>query len=43
MGWLLLVADLGNCKYDLTLLEDNPYDEAVWNENKGTEFAPMMS
>ncbi|QUW23855.1 ABC transporter substrate-binding protein [Sporosarcina sp. Marseille-Q4063] len=27
-------------KYDLTLLEDNPYDEAVWNENKGTEFAP---
>lgn len=27
-------------KYDLTLLEDNPYDEAVWEENKGTEFAP---
>lgn len=27
-------------KYDLTLLEDNPYDEAVWDENKGTEFAP---
>ena len=27
-------------KYDLTLLEDNPYDEALWEENKGTEFAP---
>ncbi len=27
-------------KYDLTLLEDNPYDEAIWEENKGTEFAP---
>ena len=27
-------------KYDLTLLEDIPYDEAVWEENKGTEFAP---
>ena len=26
--------------YDLTLLEDNPYDEAIWNENKGTEFGP---
>ncbi|MBW8351634.1 ABC transporter substrate-binding protein [Bacillus sp. IITD106] len=26
--------------YDLTLLEDNPYDEAVWEENKGTEFPP---
>ena len=27
-------------KYDLTLLEDNPYDEEIWEENKGTEFAP---
>ncbi|WP_368668720.1 ABC transporter substrate-binding protein [Sporosarcina sp. 6E9] len=27
-------------RYDLTLLEDNPYDEDIWNENKGTEFAP---
>ena len=27
-------------RYDLTLLEDHPYDEAMWNENKGTEFAP---
>lgn len=27
-------------QYDLTLLEDNPYDEAIWDENKGTEFAP---
>lgn len=26
--------------YDLTLLEDNPYDEEIWNENRGTEFAP---
>ncbi|AOV07643.1 ABC transporter substrate-binding protein [Sporosarcina ureilytica] len=26
--------------YDLTLLEDHPYDEEIWNENKGTEFAP---
>lgn len=26
--------------YDLTLLEDNPYDEEIWEENKGTEFAP---
>ncbi|MBS4205421.1 ABC transporter substrate-binding protein [Bacillus sp. FJAT-49754] len=26
--------------YDLTLLEDNPYDEKVWEENKGTEFPP---
>lgn len=26
--------------YDLTLLEDEPYDEAIWNENKGTEFPP---
>lgn len=27
-------------QYDLTLLEDHPYDEAIWDENKGTEFAP---
>jgi len=27
-------------KYDLTLLEDNPYDEEIWDLNKGTEFAP---
>lgn len=26
--------------YDLTLLEDNPYDEKVWDDNKGTEFPP---
>ncbi|WP_144510465.1 ABC transporter substrate-binding protein [Bacillus sp. FJAT-22090] len=26
--------------YDLTLLEDNPYDEATWKESKGTEFPP---
>lgn len=26
--------------YDLTLLEDNPYDKAVWEESKGTEFPP---
>ncbi|MBD7944660.1 MULTISPECIES: ABC transporter substrate-binding protein [Psychrobacillus] len=26
--------------YDLTLLEDAPYDEAKWNESKGTEFPP---
>ena len=26
--------------YDLTLLEDNPYDEATWEESKGTEFPP---
>ncbi|ALC86952.1 ABC transporter substrate-binding protein [Bacillus sp. FJAT-22090] len=26
--------------YDLTLLEDNAYDEAVWDESKGTEFPP---
>ena len=26
--------------YDLTLLEDHPYDEAIWDENKGTEFGP---
>ena len=26
--------------YDLTLLEDNPYDAAIWDENKGTEFGP---
>jgi glycine betaine/proline transport system substrate-binding protein len=27
--------------YDLTLLEDNPYDEKVWDDNKGTEFPPI--
>lgn len=27
-------------KYDLTLLEDKPFDQAIWDENKGTEFAP---
>ncbi|MCJ8008386.1 ABC transporter substrate-binding protein [Lederbergia wuyishanensis] len=26
--------------FDLTLLEDHPYDEAMWEENKGTEFPP---
>lgn len=26
--------------YDLTLLADNPYDETVWEETKGTEFPP---
>lgn len=26
--------------YDLTLLEEQPYDEKIWNENKGTEFPP---
>ncbi|MBS4208666.1 ABC transporter substrate-binding protein [Bacillus sp. FJAT-50079] len=26
--------------YDLTLLEDHPYEESVWEENKGTEFPP---
>lgn len=26
--------------YDLTLLDDNPYDEKIWNESKGTEFPP---
>lgn len=27
-------------KYDLILLEEAPYDEEIWNENKGTEFPP---
>ncbi len=27
-------------KYDLTLLEEAPYDEAVWEETKATEFPP---
>jgi len=27
-------------KYDLTLLEEDLYDEEVWNENKSTEFPP---
>ncbi|MFF5996161.1 ABC transporter substrate-binding protein [Lysinibacillus sp. KU-BSD001] len=26
--------------YDLTLLEDHPYDEEVWESSKGTEFPP---
>ena len=26
--------------YDLTLLEEKPYDEKTWNENKGTAFPP---
>lgn len=26
--------------YDLTLLEDTPYDDVVWEESKGTEFPP---
>ncbi|MDQ0351629.1 glycine betaine/proline transport system substrate-binding protein [Alkalibacillus filiformis] len=26
--------------YDITLLEDNPYDEEVWQETRGTEFPP---
>lgn len=26
--------------YDLTLLEDEPYDEATWEETRGTEFPP---
>ncbi|UFU00395.1 ABC transporter substrate-binding protein [Radiobacillus kanasensis] len=26
--------------YDLTLLEEPPYDEETWKENKGTEFPP---
>lgn len=26
--------------YDLTLLEDEPYDPKVWEESKGTEFPP---
>lgn len=27
-------------KYDLTLLEEEPYDEDTWNENSGTAFPP---
>ncbi|MEN2466529.1 ABC transporter substrate-binding protein [Ornithinibacillus sp. JPR2-1] len=27
-------------KYDLTLLEEAPYEEAIWNESKATEFPP---
>ncbi|MFD1416332.1 ABC transporter substrate-binding protein [Oceanobacillus jeddahense] len=27
-------------KYDLILLEEEPYDEEVWEETKGTEFPP---
>ncbi|SQI53156.1 proline/glycine betaine ABC transporter substrate-binding protein [Lederbergia lenta] len=26
--------------FDLTLLEDNPYEEKVWEENRGTAFPP---
>lgn len=26
--------------YDLTLLEDEPYDPKIWEESKGTEFPP---
>lgn len=26
--------------YDLTLLGDNPYDEEIWGNSKGTEFPP---
>ncbi|GEN45795.1 ABC transporter substrate-binding protein [Alkalibacillus haloalkaliphilus] len=26
--------------YDLTLLEDEPFDEEVWQETRGTEFPP---
>ncbi|GAA0470885.1 glycine betaine ABC transporter substrate-binding protein [Alkalibacillus silvisoli] len=26
--------------YDLTLLEDEPYDEETWQETRGTEFPP---
>lgn len=27
-------------KYDLVLLEEAEFDEAIWNETKGTEFPP---
>lgn len=27
--------------YDLTLLEEPPYDEDIWNENSATEFPPV--
>jgi glycine betaine/proline transport system substrate-binding protein len=27
-------------EYDLTLLEEDPYDEEIWNETKATEFPP---
>jgi len=27
-------------KYDLILLEEEPYDEEIWNENRGTAFPP---
>ncbi|GAA0341700.1 ABC transporter substrate-binding protein [Oceanobacillus oncorhynchi subsp. oncorhynchi] len=27
-------------KYDLVLLEEAPYDEATWEESRGTEFPP---
>lgn len=31
---------LVTAKYDLTLLEEEPYDEAIWNESRATEFPP---
>ncbi len=31
---------LVTAKYNLTLLEEAPYDEATWNESKTTEFPP---
>lgn len=27
-------------KYDLTLLEEPPFDQEIWDENRGTEFPP---
>lgn len=27
-------------KYDLTLLEEPPFDREIWDENRGTEFPP---
>lgn len=27
-------------KYDLVLLEEDPFDEEIWNENSGTKFPP---
>lgn len=27
--------------YDMTLLQEPPYDEEIWNENFGTEFPPV--
>lgn len=28
-------------KYNMTLLEEEPYNEEIWNENYGTTFPPM--